>query len=171
MASDPNPKTKEYEWLIEARAKIQLSLLELHKLHEMAKHLEEEPDKQQLGLGLGRLVGAAFSLWRAAPLVWGYKKRNNQEEIGARGLVLNYLLRDNAINFPQDRASQDWMGGFYLNNAKDRLRSLSEENEEVLSGYDLEGLELYQHWDEICSILDSEIFNVYRKLETLDQDR
>ena len=31
------------------------------------------------------------------------------------------VVRDNAIGFPQDRASRDWTSGYYYNDAKYRL--------------------------------------------------
>ena len=34
---------------------------------------------------------------------------------------LGLLLRDNAINYPQDRQTRAWTGGYYLNNANLRL--------------------------------------------------
>lgn len=35
--------------------------------------------------------------------------------------LLETLLRDNAVNYNQDRNTREWMGGYYLNNAKLRL--------------------------------------------------
>jgi hypothetical protein len=65
------------------------------------------------------LMGAGFSLWRAAFLVRGTRDQGvmNKE---AR-LFLDRLVWDNAIAYAQDRNSGAWTAGYYLNNAYYRL--------------------------------------------------
>jgi hypothetical protein len=65
------------------------------------------------------LLGAAFSLWRAAFLVEGEREHTLISQHGTD--FLDTLLWDNAINFPQDRRTHAFSGGYYLNNAAIRL--------------------------------------------------
>ena len=39
---------------------------------------------------------------------------------------LGTVIRDNAINFPQDRDTREWTVGYYLNNANLRLQKLAQ---------------------------------------------
>jgi hypothetical protein len=66
------------------------------------------------------LLGSAFSLWRAAFLVKGTRQRSDLNEHALE--FLDKLLWDNAINYPQDRDTHAWTGGYYVNSAALRLR-------------------------------------------------
>ena len=69
------PTAKELEFIVSARTRIQASLLRLHSLHSALGQASEP------GHSVGLLVGAAFSLWRAAPLVW--RSRTHDSEVAA----------------------------------------------------------------------------------------
>lgn len=65
------------------------------------------------------LLGAAFSLWRAAFLIRGSRTR---EELNAHALAfLDTLLWDNAITYQHDSRLYGWTSGYYVNNAAIRL--------------------------------------------------
>jgi len=100
--------TGHLEDLVARRAKIGTLLLELWKVstHHQSTlwHL---------------LLGVGFSLWRAAFLIARDRPRPTMDEDAKDFLGL--LLRDNAINYPQDRQTRAWTGGYYLNNANLRL--------------------------------------------------
>lgn len=67
------------------------------------------------------LVGAAFSLWRAAFLTDVEDKRPPKEVQESIRKFLHPLIRDNIINFAQDRDSSNWSVGYYLSNANFRI--------------------------------------------------
>src|SRR6266516_7444967 len=67
------------------------------------------------------LLGAVFSLWRAAFLIQGRRTTADMNEHALK--FLQFLTWDNAINYTQDRATHAWTVGYYLNNAHFRLRS------------------------------------------------
>ena len=53
-------------WAVEARSLIQQQLLELYKIGSQNKTDLEKPNNQNTRSSYTRLVGVAFSLWRAA---------------------------------------------------------------------------------------------------------
>lgn len=120
---DPPP---DFDWLLPRRARIMETLLALHRLlKDKGAQLVADPTGRAC---FGHLVGAAFSLWRAAFLTdasrdWGAILGDDRGTRfrGGAGQVLETLLRDNAINYAQDRDTRTWMVGYYLNNAKYRL--------------------------------------------------
>lgn len=110
----PNSEA-DFEWLIDARRNIQLDLLALHTMAERhPTHLQG----QHLA-AFSTLVSAAFSLWRAAFLSDIEQKRAHV--FNAATNLLNELLTTNAIPFSMDLRLSDWMFGYYLQNAVERL--------------------------------------------------
>jgi len=91
--ASPKNEIEFYDWLVKARCQNQEALLNIYKLQKCNKCDEKTPD-----LEIGRLTGAAFSLWRAAPLM---KHRNDRDEIDGRRKLLELLIKDNAINYTQ----------------------------------------------------------------------
>ncbi|MCA1853158.1 MAG: hypothetical protein LC647_12395, partial [Beggiatoa sp.] len=69
------------------------------------------------------LVGAAFSLWRAAFLVGSDREWPNVLEKAK--LFLEWVLQDNAITFGRDRDASNWTVGYYLNKARYRVARMS----------------------------------------------
>ena len=144
-------KPEEVNWIAEARIKIQKVLHRLYQLECDPRYVTQS--QFQPGKGFGRLTGAAFSLWRAAPLLW--VDDDEDGEVRDRKKTLEYLVRDNAINYPQDRENREWMGGYYLNNAIVRLGSLSKDYANELSvpfeSWDIAEQEV---WDITLSLLE-----------------
>ncbi|NOT22276.1 MAG: hypothetical protein HOP22_06065 [Nitrospiraceae bacterium] len=106
-------------WLLEARAKSQRLLLRLYILGQEnanANLLQGDSKRQSL---FAMFVGAAFSLWRAAFLC--DTKQNWEVNFQGANYLLVKLIEDNSVNFSADQQSQEWMGGYYLNNAMFRL--------------------------------------------------
>jgi hypothetical protein len=107
----------DHKWLISRRKKIQTLLSELYWLKKNYPLLYKKPlERSQFGL----FVGAAFSLWRAAFLVDA--KRDWKVILEKAEDVLRLVVEDNAINYQQDKEKRNWVVGFYLNNARYRLR-------------------------------------------------
>jgi len=105
------------DWLLEARAKNQKLLLDLYKFGQKnSKALEPDPDRRSL---FALLTGAAFSLWRAAFL--SDTERSWGKTFNGVKYLLVTLIEDNAVPYSVDRKSQEWTGGYYLNNATFRL--------------------------------------------------
>ncbi len=110
--------TDNFGWLIQARKVNQDVLLRLYRhLESQDTDCNTAPDIIDALIGL--LTGAAFSLWRAAFLS-NTKRSRKAIHIAARD-VLKTILEDNAITYPGDKRTQEWMGGYYLNGARFRL--------------------------------------------------
>ena len=103
-------------WLVDRRSKIQSFLLQLYEFDE--KHSANLAEPQSAAFQL--LVGAAFSLWRAAFLADGDRSPARIREHAKEFLLL--LVRDNSINYTQDRQTRAWTAGYYLNNTYFRLQ-------------------------------------------------
>ena len=109
----------DYPWLISRRSQIQETLLALHDLiatDDDRSALENDPVRRKT---FGLLMGAAFSLWRAAFLSHG--EHEWPPVLRHAKTFLERLLRDNAIAYTQDQETRDWTAGYYLNNAMFRL--------------------------------------------------
>jgi hypothetical protein len=124
------------DWLVVARNEIQSLMLELYN-----KRPKQEPD--EMG-DWHSLVGAAFSLWRAVFLV---HEADLTREINLPKHAEEFLLKvieTNNISFGDDRSCRSWSSGYYLNNARYRLKALK--------GYPLEEIErndkLKERWNE-----------------------
>ena len=68
------------------------------------------------------MVGSAFSLWRAIFLAHINRKTERNFEDARK--FLKKVVRDNAIGYIDDVNLQTWSFGFYLNNARFRLRPI-----------------------------------------------
>jgi hypothetical protein len=77
-----------------------------------------------------RILGVAFSLWRAVFLI--RVDRTATGEVDHGRALLDILIRTNAVAFPQDEKTAHWMAGYYMNNALMRLREIAETR--VLAG-------------------------------------
>jgi len=109
------------EWLIQSRMRNQIACFRLfdtfEKYPDQAKSKVYRTHSQNL-------VAVGFSLWRAAFLA---DKTGQREAVFADARAfLAQLLTNNAINYPQDRASREWTFNYYMANANDALLRLSE---------------------------------------------
>lgn len=106
-----------YDWLIRARTESQSALLRLLRLgtEKRGRFILNVEAHQLFGL----LVGAAFSFWRAAFLS---NIRRSPQDIHDNALtLLESALETNAILFQQEKKTEEWMGGYYLNSGRFRL--------------------------------------------------
>lgn len=108
-------ETQDLAWLVDRRSQIQQLIL---KLYDFSERSADSLDDAR-GSAYQLLVGAAFSLWRAAFLV--YEERPLQRVLDDAKKFLYLLVRDNAINYSQDRETNAWTVGYYINNACFRL--------------------------------------------------
>ena len=111
------PESDNFEWLIKARSLNQEALL---RLYRFAKDKSEELRCDAIGRSVfALLTGAGFSLWRGAFLSDATRRWSMITADGTK--LLERLVRDNAVAYPQDRETREWMAGYYLNNAQWRL--------------------------------------------------
>lgn len=125
------------EWITPRRGWILNALLDLRRLRVDAERwaAQRRADRAH---AWNRLVGVAFALWRALPLI----AKNEDELLDAdairldhAGVLLDELLLHNRVTYEQDRKTADWMVGFYLNCAEDRIHStVADELREDLAG-------------------------------------
>lgn len=106
------------EYLIVFRDANQRFLLQLHSSGNKIRELNE----LELIKTYNLLIGAGFSLWRAAFL--STSERNMNEVLNEGIEVLDQLIRDNSFNYPQETRFRNWVVGFYLNNAKYRTLAI-----------------------------------------------
>jgi hypothetical protein len=99
----------ELRWLVKNRSRIQRLLLRLLELGP-----PETPESRALR---NLLIGAGFSLWRAAFLAETPDKQGDE----AIEEFLTKLVWDNQIGYPQDKQTRDWTSAYYINNACFRL--------------------------------------------------
>ena len=112
-------ESKDYTWLVGHRSKIQQLLLELYNFVRDNKEAIKAAEENRRRTGFGWLVGAAYSLWRAAFLV--DKDRDLEKVLKDAELFLEKLIRDNMIGYRQDYETLNWSVGYYLNNAYFRI--------------------------------------------------
>jgi hypothetical protein len=117
-----NIETKDFTWLVHSRSKIQKELLALYNfLRKNRLKLETQSSEALVYL---LLVGAGFSLWRAAFLADA--RRSKSEVLQNVEEFLEYLVRDNAIGYPQDQKTRKWTVGYYLGDARYRLQRVND---------------------------------------------
>ena len=111
------PEVQDYKWLVESRSKIQYFLLELYTFLRANRSTLEQRQVERSVFGL--FVGSGFSLWRAVFLAGPARGWSDVLKHAER--FLEIVVRDNAINYPQDRETREWTVGYYLNNARFRV--------------------------------------------------
>ncbi len=84
------------------------------------------------------LVGATFSLWRAIFLADGISEWDSV--LTNAETFLEKLVRDNAIGYLDDWKSKDWSFMYYLNNARSRLKELTETSPKFRNALEEDGL-------------------------------
>ena len=119
------------EWLIRSRESNQQSTLQLHKL--IHAHFEKIKGKKTLSVKAQALATVCFSLWRAAFLA--DKTGTHAATVRDVQAFLGKMLTDNAITYPQDRASREWTFNYSVEAARNGLLALA------------------KHWPEVSSTL------------------
>jgi hypothetical protein len=115
MVTKPPGPALDFKWVIDARADIQAAMLALYQFDSRNRErLLTEDDDVHRGV-LGLLVGASFSLWRAAFL--SGIEREWKDVLNDATDLLREVLTSNAVSFPTELRLKDWMFGYYLNNA------------------------------------------------------
>jgi hypothetical protein len=108
-------------WLIQSRMRNQNACLRLFNAFEK---FPTAANGMELRAKSQTLVAVGFSLWRAAFLA---DKTGQRDAVFADAhAFLAELLTNNAINYPQDRASREWTFNYYMTNANEALIRLSE---------------------------------------------
>jgi hypothetical protein len=116
--SKPTHPDPDFKWLLPARAKIQQALLDLHNLGT-TRRIDLLNDAEHLARPFVLLVGAAFSLWRAAFL--SDITQSWEWIVDTANTLLEKLLITNTLSFSTDRDLRYWMVGYYLNSTGFRL--------------------------------------------------
>lgn len=121
---DQEKKRTRFEWALPRRARSQDLLLRLYAFLEENPQLDHQHARRAV---FGLLVGAAFSLWRAAFLAPPERDWASSGGIleGAREL-LERLLHSNALLYRDEERIEGWSVGYYLNNAYYRIASAIE---------------------------------------------
>jgi hypothetical protein len=98
-----------------------MASLQLHKL--ITDHLAKIQAAKALSNKAQVLTAVCFSLWRAAFLA--DKTGTHEATIRHAHAFLGKMLTDNAIMYPQDRASREWTFNYYMETAKSGLLILA----------------------------------------------
>lgn len=115
------PSHTHLEWLIRSREANQRASLQLHKLIE--DYFDKIKKTKPLSIKAQVLTSICFSLWRAAFLA--DKTGTHEATIQHAHAFLGKMLTDNAITYPQDRASREWTFNYYMEAAKNGLLILA----------------------------------------------
>jgi hypothetical protein len=108
------------EWLVAARNEIQTFMLRLYTESQRGKLSKDQKREWHL------LLGAVFSLWRAVFLVLPEDMERKPKEQDQDAMkYLERLIDANAITFADEVSRSNWTSGYYLNNARYRLRVLA----------------------------------------------
>jgi hypothetical protein len=132
MADRERKPKVDLDWLVQQRCQVQAKACKLFRLLE--EHKDKFPHDQSLEDVAGLMVGTAFSLWRAIFLAPD-RPTQTEDMIGTGIAFLDKFLRDNSIAYSDEKRHQDWSFGYYLNNARFRLRYVKE-IQSTLDGYD-----------------------------------
>lgn len=136
---------KDYTWLVESRSKVQHLLLELYRfLKDNRSTLEQRGFERSV---FGLLVGAAFSLWRAAFLA--NAERSWPDILKKAEDLLQIVVEDNAISYLQEKKTEDWMVGYYLNNARYRLARVRSKFAEVIDASQMAQIAEFSEFDGV----------------------
>jgi hypothetical protein len=108
---------EELEWLVRNRAALPKVVLELRRRWP---ELPSEP-----GGGAQSLVGIAFTLWRALPLMPLGSALPKQSPNHASDLLYE-IITHNRVTYGEEVKCRDWLVGFYLNSAEERIVNVAE---------------------------------------------
>jgi hypothetical protein len=115
------PVKADLDWLVPMRSKIQALGLEIYRFDLALKPQE----RAKLWPIQGLCIGIIFSLWRAVFISLPERSPHSMYEHGQE--ILKIVLDTNTVGFVQERMTQQWMAGYYNNNAFLRLSRYCEE--------------------------------------------
>jgi hypothetical protein len=121
MAESNKPDIEHLRWAVEQRAEIQRTLLALYEYVRKTTPVASYADPKVYLLD--NLIGAAFSLWRAAFLAETF--RTDESVFRSQELFLAKVISDNSIQFSDDKVNRAWTVGYYLDSAKLRIERAS----------------------------------------------
>lgn len=152
-AMDQLPEFKnKVEWQIDRRYRIQQLLFELHQFLKANKDLETSHDDHWHAIG--RLVAAAFSLWRSAFLTSVKRKRKDIYKHMVE--FVDKVVTHNSITFADDHRMCELTVDYYNSNARYRLERMMKgpylrlaplQTIEAISEFDVGELDQQQLWD------------------------
>lgn len=127
ISAEKQQQHAHLRWLVQSRSTNQLAALQLLEVLDLNYcAIQESPE---LSRRAQCLVGACFSLWRAAFLA--DKKGKADAVIEHTREFLAKIVEHNAIAYPQDYSSREWTFNYYMNNAGDCLLAASVEWPEI----------------------------------------
>jgi hypothetical protein len=159
-----NSKTFSHEhmgWLIESRAKNQRAALLLHQL--LTTHFETIKNDKHYSIKAQALLGTCFSLWRAAFLA-DITGGGIEVALGDAREFLEKMLEDNAITYPQDKASRGWTFKYYVASAAASINVLRDDYWPKME-VSRKGDGKTHHWDFLQEFLDLALDNFKNELE------
>jgi hypothetical protein len=115
------------EGLVPQRNETQILLFRLLKLVFARKEALKKKDDQQranVNAAFQLTVGATFSLWRA--IVLAEKPFEPDTALNHAEDLLDRVVSFNTVAFTDEKATMQWMGGYYVTNIQFRLWRLSE---------------------------------------------
>lgn len=112
-------RPKDLSALIEDRKAVQEIALSLMILIREKPEIAENPIETRVVM---LCVGAAFSLWRAVPLV--HLNRDVFQKLEKSADYLEQVVRHNTITYGDDEKSRAWSFGYYMSNVRYRLAEI-----------------------------------------------
>lgn len=163
MQNSNKTKAEHLKWAVESRYENQRCAIRLLKL---LTENEERIKKRKLDMLAQVLVGAAFSLWRAAFLA--DKSGMRAESYKAAISFLETMIADNAIGFAQDKREREWTFNYYVNNVRDTLLiwHLKKEYKHVVPKWIIAARSPTQRWKYAQKLLAQTVENFAAELET-----
>ncbi|WP_156311725.1 hypothetical protein [Methylobacterium platani] len=128
-----NISPEHFSWLVEGRSANQQSTLELYRIIvQSEKKLNSNVELQDAA---HELTGVAFSLWRAVFL--SDVSEEYLDELADIKKFLVSLISDNTVLYITDKNARNWSFRYYLRNAQQRLKLLSESKLSLVDASDL----------------------------------
>lgn len=163
MQNPTKTNMEHLEWAIESRHENQRCAIRLLRL------LTEQKDRirqRQFDMFSQVLVGAVFSLWRAAFLA--DKTGIRAESYKAAISFLETMIAHNAIGYSQDRTEKEWTFNYYVNNVRDTLLIWSRKKEyrRIVPMWIISARSPTQRWDYAQKLLTEAVENFAAELET-----
>ena len=160
MVTSLDEELPHLRWAVKSRSENQqcgLKLLELFNKH---------PDvwkKTKYSLAAQSLVAIAFSLWRAAFLADKVNKLGESRKSATS--FLTTVIRDNTINYVQDRTEKEWTFNYYMDNARLRLLALAEKWHALVPTWKQEKRSPTERWEYAQNLLFRAIANFEKHLD------